>query len=250
MKQEQIDKLPLYDVPIDEDEIYGIYRIAIVDKPAIVLEGVYYSSSKSANVHENCRCIIDGDKFIIQEDEKTCELCREARANFNKGESFKFRAVEEEGVLLGPILIPNTPIVKRLETSGQLVRANYRPEVIEFYAERMMKQGLEKFNFLHEEKEVPCFLKEVWIKKDQTKDKSSLYGYESAPIGTLFTSVKFEDMNFFKEYVKNGYNSFSIEAIFPQFQEIKYNQEEELFKEMAIFIKNNEKELEEFLKNK
>ena len=162
--------LPLYDINIDGKEGLGMFKISIVDKPAI-MEG-----------------------FLA----------------FNKEQEIKFQATDEEKKqVVGPLLIPDSPIYRRNEKIGEYY-VRFSAETIEQIVYKYSKDGFfNMFNLEHQYDTDAVVMLEMWIKESDI-DKSDEYGFD-LPVGTLFMKAQIEDENLWEAIKNKEFNGFSIE---------------------------------------
>lgn len=166
-------KYPVYEIALNEDvENSGMFGISLVDRPAIEESFVYFNEEQKTN-------------FIFQN--------------------------EEEGIVVGPIMIPNKPILRKNYKTGEYYYVVFTEQVIDDIMYRYSKNG--RFNFFtvqhNGEKFEGAVMLEVW-KKESGYDKSVEYGY-NLPKGTVFVKAKIED-DTLKQSIKDGeINGFSIE---------------------------------------
>lgn len=160
--------------------------------------------------------LIDGDDeelgmtFISIVDRPAIEVKGYA---FSSVKEYHFKYDKDKQIIAGPALIPDLKI-KRMDEYGQEYFVFFSKETIEKMVKKFMKGGISnKINFNHQDKIVDAFIMSSWIVEDEEKDKSKLYGYD-LPVGSYFIEVKVDDGEFWNNYVKNGYNSFSIEGYF------------------------------------
>lgn len=249
-KQEYLDRLPTIDIEFEEGKS-GIFGITVTDDPAIQAHSIYLSAlaeeddillleadpndpyyNSEPKVHHNCKCkIVNGKWIYSQEEGSPCEICKTKQKEWNERKAKRAegrkklrsaiakQSVEielsdekiEEGVLLGPILIPEKKIPRKFNDT--VVNIKYRAEVIRQYVDDFIKNGRTKsITFNHQGQEVNAFVSEIWIKEDMQYDKSIKYGFDSLPIGTAFVRLQILDEVFIEQYVKKGFNAFSIEA--------------------------------------
>jgi len=165
-----MDKLPLYDINIEGKEGLGMFKISIVDKPAI-MEG-----------------------FLA----------------FNKEKEIKFQATDEEKKqVVGPLLIPDSPIYRRNEEIGEYY-VRFSAQTIEQIVYKYSKDGFfNMFNLEHQYDTDAVVMLEMWIKESDI-DKSDEYGFD-LPVGTLFMKAQIEDENLWDAIKNKEFNGFSIE---------------------------------------
>ena len=171
------EKLPTYQIVVDEFDDTGISLISLVEDPAIVMKGMAFNSSKS---------------------------------------SMSFKEVADKQVIVGPALIPDMKIYREDEKYGKYYVV-FSAETIAKMVEKFNKYGSNrKINIDHSNQMVDAFIIEDWIVEDTYYDKSRKYGIE-VPIGTYMIMVKIEDTKFWNEEVKgNGKFGFSIEGMLGQ----------------------------------
>lgn len=147
----------------------------------------------------------------------------------------RFKADEVAQMIVGPALIPDIDIVKKMD-NGELIAIYHTKEDIELFADDFLNQQFgNKFNFMHESGfEVSAIIKKSMIIKDEI-DKNYIkmkYNYD-VTIGTWWLEAFIENKEFFLKYVKNGYSSFSIESVFVledtgETYELHYSKEEHI----------------------
>jgi hypothetical protein len=178
LKKLDKDKLPVYEIVIDDNDNTGISLISLVEEPAIVMKGMLFSEEKTMMSFKE----VDGDKQEI----------------------------------VGPALIPNMKIYREDEKYGQYYVV-FTKETIEKMVEKFNKYGSNRrINIDHSNEMVDGFIMEDWIVEDPVYDKSRKYGFE-VPVGTYMIKVKIEDKDFWMSEVKeNGKFGFSIEGLLGQ----------------------------------
>jgi hypothetical protein len=178
LKKIDKEKLPVYEIIVDENDNTGISLISLVEDPAIVMKGMLFSEEKS---------------------------------------TMAFKEVDDEKQeIVGPALIPNMKIYREDEKYGQYYVV-FTKETIEKMVEKFNKYGSNRrINIDHSNEMVDAFIMEDWIVEDQVYDKSRKYGFE-VPVGTYMIKVKIENKDFWLNEVKeNGKFGFSIEGLLGQ----------------------------------
>ena len=161
--------LPLFNITLD-DFVDGMYKISLVDKPAIE-ENFLYFSKQEAPVLEF--------------------------------------ANDEKKEVVGPIMIPNKPILRYSAEKGYY-NVQFTQEVIEEIMYKYSKDGLwNSFGINHSYDTNDVVMLEVWM-KESDNDKSKDYGYD-LPNGTVFVKTKIESDELFKAIKDGEVNGFSIE---------------------------------------
>jgi hypothetical protein len=178
LKKLDKNKLPVYEIVVEEGDETGISLISLVEDPAIMVKGMTFNEEKS---------------FL----------------------SFK-EADGEKQIIVGPALIPNMRIYREDEKFGEYYVV-FSKETIEKMVEKFNKYGSNrKINLEHSNQMVDAFIMEDWIVEDEVYDKSRKYGIE-VPVGTYMIMVKIEDKSFWNEEVKgNNRFGFSIEGLLGQ----------------------------------
>lgn len=171
------DKLPVYEIMVDEFDETGISLISLVQDPAIIVKGMAF--------------------------------------NNNSMMSFK-QADDDKQIIIGPALIPDMKIYREDDKFGQYY-VTFSKETIAKMVEKFNKYGSNrKINIDHSNMMVDAFIIEDWLTEDLIYDKSRKYGIE-VPVGTYMIMVKIEDKEFWKNEVKgNGKFGFSIEGMLGQ----------------------------------
>jgi hypothetical protein len=161
--------LPLFNITLD-DFVDGMYKISLVDKPAIE-ENFLYFSEQEAPVLEF--------------------------------------ANDEKKEVVGPIMIPNKPILRYSAEKGHY-NVQFTQEIIEEIMYKYSKDGLwNSFGINHSYDTQDVVMLEVWM-KESDNDKSKDYGYD-LPNGTVFVKTKIESDELFKAIKDGEVNGFSIE---------------------------------------
>lgn len=168
-----MNKLPLYKVVLGEGEGSGMFRISLVNRPAIE-EGF----------------------ITLSEEEKP---------------AFKF-ANEEKKQVVGPIMIPDMPIYRSSPTLGEY-NIVFPKDTIEKIMYKYSKDGLfNSFNIEHALDTQDVTMLEVWM-KETDQDKSNSYGFNlpvgtvfvKAQIESdaLWTDIKSNELNGFSIEIKS-----------------------------------------------
>jgi len=163
------NNLPLFNITLD-DFVEGMYKISLVDKPAIE-ENFLYFSEQEAPVLEF--------------------------------------ANEEKKEVVGPIMIPNKPILRHSPEKGYY-NVQFTEEIIQEIMYKYSKDGLwNSFGIHHSYDTHDVTMLEVWM-KESDNDKSKDYGYD-LPNGTVFVKTKIESDELFNAIKDGEVNGFSIE---------------------------------------
>jgi len=187
LKKIDKNKLPVYQITLDDSDETGIALISLVDSPAIEIKG----------------------------------MC------FNENKLLQFKEIKDKQRIIGPALIPDMKILRDDDGTGIGPHyVVFTKDTIERMVEKFNAFGSNrKINIDHTNKMVDGFIMENWIVKDSTFDKSRFYGFD-VPVGTYMIDVKIDDKNFWDNQVKGeGLYGFSIQGFMGQ-QLISMNKEE------------------------
>ena len=182
-KETKKKKLPIYDLIINEfDEKTNVNYISLVENPAIEVD--YYAFSK---------------------DEKA---------------KFKFKIQDSvKRNLAGPLMIPNMPIYRVDENTGEEYYVTMSEQTIENAVKKFARNGFNNNINAHHSTDVPgAYLVENWIISDPKSDKSTTFNFSNLPKGTWFGVVHLEE-DVWNQYIKSGelkLGGFSVEGIFSQ----------------------------------
>jgi hypothetical protein len=168
-----MSNIPVYKVVLGENEESGMFRISLVNRPAIE-EGF----------------------ITLSEDKKP---------------SFKF-ANEEKKQVVGPIMIPDMPIYRSSPIMGDY-NLVFPKDAIEQIMHKYSKDGLfNSFNIEHELETQEVTMLEIWM-KEADQDKSNSYGFDlpvgtvfvKAQIESdeLWADVKSNELNGFSIEIKS-----------------------------------------------
>lgn len=173
-KEKKLDLIELY--ISDDSDLDGVEAISIVENPAIESDFIALSEQK------------------------------EKKLQFSKVD-------EDKKILMGPALIPNKKIYRRIDDYEYNVFLS--EETVKKASELYFKNFNQKNSTLeHREIIEGLTVVESWIVEDSKVDKSSLFGL-NVPKGTWMTSIKVDNDEIWNDYVKTGkVKGFSIEAFF------------------------------------
>ena len=163
--------LPLFDITLTDIE-QGMYKISLVDKPAIEENFIYFNETKVT-------------------------------------EKINMFASDEKKELVGPIMIPNKEILRYDEKVGYYY-VRFTEETIKEIMYKYSKEGLfNAFGINHSYDTDEVVMLEVWMKEGEY-DKSMNYGFD-LPNGTVFVKAKVESDELFTSIKDGEINGFSIE---------------------------------------
>ena len=128
-----------------------------------------------------------------------------------------FSALEDQQMIISPLMIPNKLIPRIDEATGEEYYVYFTADTIKKIAYKFMQEKLlDKFNLEHDTNSPvdSAMIVESWIVEDPLTDKAKIYGF-SVPPGSWIAMVKVKDKAFWQTYVKSGYKKgFSVEGYF------------------------------------
>lgn len=194
------NKLPLYELRVDEENDAVVNAIAIVDVPAV--ESNFFAFSKQS-----------------------------------KAISYLFSSDEKREVI-GAAMIPNLPIYRKDEDTGEEYEVVFKPETIRTIAQTFFRKNFQSnLNIQHTANDANSFVFQSFI-IDSEKGINSPKGL-NLPDGSWVIGVKILSADLWNEVKAGKFQGFSVEGNFMQ-SNIDLNESEE-FSESEI------KELEEIL---
>lgn len=122
---------------------------------------------------------------------------------------------KDKRLLLGPILIPNKPILRNGDDEDYYIY--FSKDTVEKASQMYLKQGNQNNASLeHEYSLKGLTLVESWIVNDEVHDKSRLYdNTKEVPLGTWMGAIRVDSDEVWQDYVKEGVvKGFSIEGYF------------------------------------
>lgn len=141
------------------------------------------------------------------------------------------RVVLAEQMLYGAVLIPQQPIYRRDDDTGEEYYIKASAETIQKAAYKFVKTGKQlNLNLEHSNEPVTGFVAESWIIKDKTNDKSKAVGLDmDLPVGTWCIGVKVEDTAQWEKLVESGLvKGFSLEGSFNHIKPSKLSNQDEM----------------------
>jgi len=122
---------------------------------------------------------------------------------------------KEKRLLLGPILIPNKPILRNGDDEDYYIY--FSKDTVEKASQMYLKEGNQgNASLEHQYSLKGLTLVESWIVQDPVHDKSRLYeNTKDVPVGTWMGAIRVDSDEVWKDYVKEGaVKGFSIEGYF------------------------------------
>jgi hypothetical protein len=170
------DKLPVYQIVIDEFDETGISLISLVDEPAIMVKGMAFKNTSIMS----------------------------------------FKEVGDKQIIVGPALIPDMRIYREDEKYGKYYVIFSKETIEKMVEKFNKYGSNRKINIDHSNMMVDAFIIEDWIVEDIVYDKSRKYGIEvpvgTYMIMVKIEDKKFWN----EEIKGNGKFGFSIEGMLGQ----------------------------------
>lgn len=170
--------MELYELIIEDENTDEVFALSLVENPAIEADWVFFKNQKEVNF-----ATVDNDKRTI----------------------------------VAPVLIPDKRIYRIDENTGKEYEVYLSAETIEKLAQQYLKKGYqEKATMEHMENiDGDVTVVESWVSKSSTKDKAANYFNRMFPAGTWFVTLKVNDEELWKDYIKTGkVKAISIEGLF------------------------------------
>ena len=159
---------------------------------------------------------------LIIEDEKTDEVFRislvenpaiEAFGVFFDKEEVHFAEMNEEGLFMAPILIPDKKIL-RVDGEGVPYEVFFTAPTIKRLAQMYLERKYQaNVNVEHSEKVNGVTLIESWIKESHNADKSKMYNL-NVPVGSWIGTFKIDNEKLREQFRSGKLRAVSIEGLF------------------------------------
>jgi hypothetical protein len=138
LKKIDKEKLPVYQIIVEDGDDTGISLISLVEDPAIVMKGMA----------------------------------------FNNKEVMSFKEVGDKQIIIGPALIPDMKIYREDEKYGQYYVTFTKETIAKMVEKFNKYGSNRKINIDHSNQMVDAFIIEDWVTEDLVYDKSRKYGIE------------------------------------------------------------------------
>lgn len=176
LKQMDPERLPLYEIVVDNEDETGIQLISLVDEPAIITKGMAFSDVSMMS----------------------------------------FKEIEDKQIIVGPALIPNMKLYREDEKYGAYYVRFTPDTIEKLVEKFNKYGSNRKINIDHSNKMVDAFIMEDWIIEDEVYDKSRKYGFELPKGTYMIkVKVEDKDF-WLNEVKGNGKFGFSIEGLLGQ----------------------------------
>ena len=142
---------------------------------------------------------------------------------------------KDKRILMGAALIPNKKIYRRDREDEYYIY--FSEDTVRRASELFLMKGNQNRSTLEHQAELSGMsVVESWIVEDETHDKSRKYGL-NMPVGTWMVSMKVNNEDVWKDYVKTGkVKGFSIEGYFTDKVAMSMIQQEEDAAEVLLEI--------------
>jgi len=176
LKQIDPERLPVYEIVVEDNDETGINLISLVDEPAIITKGMA----------------------------------------FNNNSMMTFQEVEDKQIIVGPALIPDMKIYREDEKYGQYYVKFSKETIVRMVEKFNKFGSNRKINIDHSNQMVDAFIMEDWIVEDEVYDKSRKYGFEvPIGTYMIMVKIENRDF-WLREVKGNGKFGFSIEGLLGQ----------------------------------
>jgi hypothetical protein len=176
IKKIDMDKLPVYQIVIEDDDDTGIALISLVDEPAISMKGMAFSNKSSMS----------------------------------------FKEVGDKQVIVGPALIPDMKIYREDDKYGKYYVTFSAETIEKMVEKFNKYGSNRKINIDHSNQMVDAFIMEDWIVEDAVYDKSRKYGFEVPVGTYMIMVKIEDTEFWMEEVKGNGKFGFSIEGLLGQ----------------------------------
>jgi len=170
LKKINDEKLPVYEIFINDDDETGMNLISVVEKPAIEIKGYAFSDIVELQFKK------EGDKQII----------------------------------VGPALIPNKKIRREDEDGNLYYVFFSKETIERMVEKFNRYGSNRKINFEHTDKMIDAFIMEDWIVEDAYYDKSKKYGFDVPVGTYMIKVKVEDKQFWLEEVKENGRFGFSI----------------------------------------
>jgi hypothetical protein len=194
-----MEKKKVYEMVINpEDPESGVYKLSLVEAPAIGEEWIYLSKQHSV---------------------------------------VKMKTLsEEKRLIVGPALIPGIRIPRINEETLEEYDITFSEDTVELAAQLYMKRLYNnQTNIEHSQDVSGVSVVESWIISDPEMDKSKSLGL-NLPKGTWMTALKVDNDGLWTDYIKSGkVKGISIEALL-EYKEVKMSEEDKNLQEIKNLL--------------
>lgn len=159
---------------------------------------------------------------------------------FNRDE-VHFAEMNEQGLFMAPILIPNKKIL-RVDGKGEPYEVFLSTETVKRLSQMYLeKKYQDQVTVEHEKPVSGVTLVESWIKESITKDKSNHYNL-NAPVGSWIGTFKIDNEEMREKFRKGELRGISIEGVF-EHMERNFGSQSYLMKDIQDLTEDEAKDL-------
>ena len=136
----------------------------------------------------------------------------------NKGATYGFAALDDQQMLVGPLMTPGK-LIPRVDEEGDTYYVYFTEDSIKKIAYKAMQDKIiDRVNIEHDSGNNvdDVYLVETWLVEDSENDKSRKYGFNPVK-GQWFGMYKVDNLGVWEGYVKPGLvKGFSVEGYFAE----------------------------------
>jgi hypothetical protein len=153
--------------------------------------------------------------------------------------SKQFFASEDQRILVGPAMIPDTDILRKEEKTGKPYYVRFSKEVIAKIAEKFMRElRNDQTNIEHKDNDAGSYVMETWLVESEDDKLNSVYGF-NVPVGTWAIKMRVQDPNTWKLIKAGKLNGFSIEGSFMSKEDYdQYKKDRQVYERVMKILKS------------
>ena len=153
--------------------------------------------------------------------------------------SKQFFASEDQRILVGPAMIPDTDILRKDEKTGEPYYVRFSKEVIAKIAEKFMRELLnDQTNIEHKDNDAGSYVMETWLVESENDKLNSVYGF-NVPVGTWAIKMRVQDPNTWNLIKAGKLNGFSIEGSFMSKEDYdEYKKDRQVYERVMKILKS------------
>jgi hypothetical protein len=151
----------------------------------------------------------------------------------------QFFASEDQQILVGPAMIPDTDILRKDEKTGKPYYVRFSKNVISRIAEKFMRElRNDQTNIEHKDNNAGSYVMETWIVESEDDKLNSVYGF-NVPVGSWAIKMRVQDPNTWKMIKEGKLNGFSIEGAFMTKEDYEqYRKDRSVYEKVMKILKS------------
>ena len=140
---------------------------------------------------------------------------------------YTFTGIDEKRkILMGAVLVPDQPIYRKDEKTGEEYYIYFSADTIRRVSELFQKNSFQNSTTEeHKRKLNGNTVVETWLKEHETYDKSVMHALQT-PVGSWMISMKCEDDETYQKAQSGELQGFSIEGFFADKMSVKQSEQE------------------------